>query len=41
MLTDIINVMNCAPQFRQEINVDQRMRFGRMMFQDMANLLHN
>ena len=28
VLTQIQNIMNCVPQFQQQINVDQRMQIG-------------
>ena len=41
VLTSIQNVINFAPQFRQQINIDARVRIGRIMLQNVVNLLHN
>ena len=41
VLTQIQNIMNFAPRFQQQINVDQRMQIGRMMLQNVVNVLYN
>ena len=41
VLTQIQNIMNYAPQFQQQINVDRRVQIGRMMLQNVVNVLYN
>ena len=41
VLTQIQNIMTFAPRFQQQINFDQRMQIGRMMLQNVVNVLHN
>ena len=41
VLTSIQNVINYAPQFLQQVNLDVRIRIGRILLQNVVNLLHN
>ena len=41
VLSQVQNIMNFAPGFQQQINFDQRMQIGRMMLQNVVNVLHN
>ena len=41
VLTHIQNIINSAPQFMQQINVDRRVQIGQAMLQNVVNVLHN
>ena len=41
VLTSIQNVIEYAPQYRQQINFDQRIQIGRVLLQNVVNLLVN